>query len=249
MSDSESKSRNIVQKLAIVRKTVEVMRKNKKGYGYTYVSDDELLAKITGQMTRLHLSLFPAINSETLHVTPWEYVKTKTAKDGTQLTERVNEVLVQADMTWKWVNDDDPSDWVLIPWAMTGQQSDSSQAFGSGLTYSRRYFLLHFFGVSTVDDDPDNWRSKQRQAEEEQDAATAKEIVDQVHTFVTAHLADHPDDRDAVSEIVKKYAREKNKPSNNYYAIKNPQLAGKLLLELRAKFDPGFTPPDGKATD
>jgi hypothetical protein len=41
---------NIYQKLAKVRKQVEVVQKNKSGYGYKYVTDDELLAKITGVM-------------------------------------------------------------------------------------------------------------------------------------------------------------------------------------------------------
>lgn len=39
---------NIYQKLAKIRKQVEVIQRNKKGYGYTYVSEDEILAKISG---------------------------------------------------------------------------------------------------------------------------------------------------------------------------------------------------------
>lgn len=41
---------NIYQKLAKIRKQVEVIQRNKKGYGYTYVSEDEILAKISGFM-------------------------------------------------------------------------------------------------------------------------------------------------------------------------------------------------------
>lgn len=36
---------NIYQKLARIRKQVEVIQKNKSGYGYKYVSEDEILAK------------------------------------------------------------------------------------------------------------------------------------------------------------------------------------------------------------
>ena len=53
---------------------------------------------------------------------------------------------------------------IVVPWGLVGQQADASQSFGSGLTYTYRCFLLKYFGVSTVDDDPDNWRSKQREA-------------------------------------------------------------------------------------
>ena len=43
---AEQAQLNIYQKLAKIREQVEVMRKNKSGYGYTYVSEDEILAKI-----------------------------------------------------------------------------------------------------------------------------------------------------------------------------------------------------------
>ena len=37
---------NIYQKLAKIRKQVEVIQKNKSGYNYKYVSEDEILARI-----------------------------------------------------------------------------------------------------------------------------------------------------------------------------------------------------------
>ena len=44
---------NLYQKLAKIRKQVEVVQKNKSGYGYKYVTDDELLAKITVGIRKL----------------------------------------------------------------------------------------------------------------------------------------------------------------------------------------------------
>ena len=38
---------NLYQKLAKIRKQVEVIRKNKKGFNYSYVSDDEILARVS----------------------------------------------------------------------------------------------------------------------------------------------------------------------------------------------------------
>ena len=52
---------NIYQKLAKIRKQVEVIQRNKKGYGYTYVSEDEILAKISGFMDKYNLSLIPSV--------------------------------------------------------------------------------------------------------------------------------------------------------------------------------------------
>ena len=65
---------NIYQKLAKVRKQVEVIRKNKSGYGYKYVTEDEILAKISVFMDKYHLSLVPSIQSGTTRVEPYTYV-------------------------------------------------------------------------------------------------------------------------------------------------------------------------------
>ena len=145
---------NIYQKLAKVRKQVEVIRKNKSGYGYKYVTEDEILAKISVFMDKYHLSLVPSIQSGTTRVEPYTYKKTKTTGKGEFYEENNNEILVSADMTWSWVNNDNPEERIDVSWALVGQQGDASQAFGSGLTYSSRYFLLKYFNIATPDDDP-----------------------------------------------------------------------------------------------
>ena len=157
---------NLYQKLAKIRKQVEVVQKNKSGYGYKYVTDDELLAKITVGMDKYGVSLVPNIVPGTLKVEPYTYKKTKREKqkDGNYATyeETVNEFTAVCDMSYVWVNNDNPEETVTVSWSMVGQQSDASQCLGSGLTYSMRYFLLKYFNVATPDDDPDNWRSKQK---------------------------------------------------------------------------------------
>lgn len=155
---------NIYQKLAKIREMVEVMQRNASGYGYKYVADTDLLAKISVGMKEHHVSLIPQIVPGTTVVDKYEYTKTKNGK-----TEPVYEILTKAEMLFTWINDDQPEEKIEIPWVLVGQQSDGSQAFGSGLTYSYRYFLLKYFGVATPNDDPDNWRSKQREAEDEID--------------------------------------------------------------------------------
>ena len=99
---------NIYQKLAKIRKQVEVIRKNKEGYGYKYVTDDEILAKLTGLMEKYGISLIPNITPQTLEVVPYTYhkLKSKKGKDGATETtdEIVNEIRVNADMTYVWIN-------------------------------------------------------------------------------------------------------------------------------------------------
>ena len=64
---------NIYQKLAKIRKNAEVIQKNKAGYGYKYVTDDELLAKITCFMDKYGVSLIPSVTSGTMSVEPYTY--------------------------------------------------------------------------------------------------------------------------------------------------------------------------------
>ena len=77
---AEQEQLNIYQKLAKIRKQVEVIQKNKRGYGYTYVSEEEILAKITVFMDKYHLSLVPGIVGGTTKVEPYPYKKTKTTR-------------------------------------------------------------------------------------------------------------------------------------------------------------------------
>ena len=224
---------NIYQKLAKIRKPVEVLQKNKSGYGYKYVTEDLILAKITGLMEKLGVSLIPNIIRGSTVVAPYHYVKSKTTKAGDPMDVHVNEILVSADMEWHWVNDADPSDRIIVPWTLVGQQEDASQAFGSGLSYSSRYFMLKYFNVATSDDDPDAWRSMQKEAQETENREIAKAIVENIHTLVTDHIEKRPEDRQAIYDMTKKYARDsKGKPSINYTTITDPAAAGKLLQEL-----------------
>ena len=89
---------NIYQKLARIRKQVEVIQKNKSGYGYKYVSEDEILAKISVFMDKYGLSLIPNIKQGSTIVSPYTYKKTKTTGKGDIYEENNNEVLVSADI-------------------------------------------------------------------------------------------------------------------------------------------------------
>lgn len=227
---------NIYQKLAKIRKPVEIMKKNRKGYGYTYVDEEAILAKITGLMEKLGVSLIPNIVPGTGTVEPYHYVKTKAAKDGTIYEEHVNEVIVHADMQWHWVNNDNPDDRVTVPWFTVGSQADASQAFGSGLTYSSRYFLLKYFNVATSDDDPDNWRTRQREAEKEEDKLLAARIIEQVHAYVTNYISTHADDKPRVIDLTKKYVKENGKASANYFVVEDPVVASTLFEAIKKEF-------------
>lgn len=231
MKQNDKSQENLYQKLAKIRKQVEVIQKNKSGYGYKYVTEDEILAKITVFMDKYHISLVPNIDHGTAQVSPYTYKKTKTTKAGQIYEETNNEILVSADMTWKWVNNDEPTEYISVPWVLVGQQADASQAFGSGLTYAARYFLLKYFNIATPDDDPDSFRSKQKTAELEEDKMIAEQIVSTLDGYIRGYLASHQDDKEAVKTLVTKYVK-----SGDYKKITESALAAKLLEDFKSTF-------------
>ena len=231
MAEKQQGNLNIYQKLANIRKSVEVVQKNKSGYGYKYVTEDELLAKISVGMEKFGLLLMPKIIPGTSVVSPYTYPKTKVTKDGKTYEEHVNEILVQSEMEWTWL-DTTNGDTVVVPWVLFGQQSDASQAFGSGLTYSSRYFLLKFFNVATPESDPDDFRSKQKATEAESDKLIASQIINTVDELVRDYCVTHPDDKENVKTLCSKYVKD-----GNYSKITESRLAAKLLNDFKTTFN------------
>lgn len=222
---------NIYQRLAKIRKQVEVVKKDKSGYNYKYVSDDELMARISGLMDKYSLMLIPKIVPETTAVEPYSTKKTRTTRDGKVYEENVNEILVSADMVFEWVDVDNPEERVKVPWALVGHQDDASQSLGSGLTYCTRYFLLKFFNVATPEDDPDKWRSKQKAAAEAEEKMIVKEIIDKFDTDVRAYLAANPKDAEPVKAMISKYVK-----GGDYFKVAESALAAKMAQEFMDTF-------------
>lgn len=135
---------NVFEKFVEVRKVAEGFTKDTKGYGYKYVSGDQILSKIKDKMNELKLVLVPIIKESTCN--PFEHE----GKNG-----QIVDFIVSGQMEYHWVNAEDPDDKIVVPWAMYGMQTDPSKGFGSALTYAERYFYLKSFGVPTDGDDPD----------------------------------------------------------------------------------------------
>ena len=223
---------NLYQKLSKIRRSVEVLEKDKAGFNYRYVTDALILSKITGLMDTLHVSLIPSVKPGTMQITPYAYVKTKINKRTNEAYDEKNaEVLTQAEMLYTWVNDDNPEERIEVPWIMVGQQEDASQSFGSGLTYTYRYFLLKYFGISTVEDDPDNWRSRQKEATEAEGKEIAAKAIADLDVIVRQYLADNPDQKDDVGKFMARYVK-----GGNYMKIVEPVMATKLLNDFRAAY-------------
>lgn len=222
---------NLVQKLAKIRAISDAVSKDKRGYNYKYADITSILAKVTAGMKKYNVSLMPGIVPGTADVQQSTIVNTKFDKTGKPYEQTSTEMLVKADMVFKWVNDDDPNDYIDVPWVVTGSQSDPSQALGSGLTYCTRYFLCNFFLIAQPETDVDEYRSKQKEAEKSEDKAIAEDIIGEFDKVVRQFLSDNPDQSDEVKKFISKYAK-----GGNYFAIKEPALASNLLSSFNEKF-------------
>lgn len=212
---------SLIEKLAKIRRMTEFQEKTKKGFNYTYVPDHQILAQITAGLYKHKVDVYPSITPGTLQVMPIHYTKVKYDKKGTRLEEEINEILVQADMTFEWVNLEDPNDRMTTSWALVGQQSDASQAIGSALTYCMRYYMLKFFKVSTTNDDPDLLR-------QDQTDAYVKAIIEEVDGIAKTNSTD--ENRDAYVALVKSIVHDdKGSPSANYFKVRDVNEAERLL--------------------
>lgn len=222
---------NLVQKLAKIRAISDVVSKEKRGYNYTYADITTILANITAGMKKYGVSLIPSVVPGTAEVSQNVVTNTKFDKTGKAYDSTATEMLVKAEMVFKWVNDENPEEFIEVPWFVTGLQTDPSQAFGSGLTYCTRYFLCNYFQIAQSDSDVDTYRSKQKAAEESEEKAIAEEIINGFDMLVKQFLADNSDKVDEVKKFISKYAK-----NANYLAIKEPMLASKLLTDFKAKY-------------
>ena len=230
MAEKMKDELNIYQKLARIRKQVEVI--NKEGFNYKYVDDTEILARVTALMDKYHLSLIPSMIPDTFNVEVVHFIKKRYNKATKDYYDEPNmEVIVNSEMIYIWVNNDNPNERIEVPWGLVGQQADSSQAFGSGLSYSQRYFLLKYFNIATPEDDPDKWRSKQRAAEAAEERAIAEQTISYLDTNIKEYLSANPGDSNKVKKLVSKYVKD-----GNYFQITEPMLANKLLAEFQENF-------------
>ena len=162
---------NLHQKLVEIRKDIGGFTKDKKSFNYEYVSGSQVLSKIQNKMNELGVLLVPQVNSQEFKEHPY---KDKHGKDKLDF-------IVHGTMSYSWINAEDPSDKIEVPFYYTGQQDDISKAFGSGLTYSERYFVIKFFNLPTDADDPDtkdtSGRAKNKQQTPTQPSTNAPKMI------------------------------------------------------------------------
>lgn len=221
---------NLYQKLACIRKLVDIVKRDKAAFKYKYSDINEILAKVKGGMEKYGVSLIPEIQPGTSSVAVNTFVQKKADASGQTYEVATHEYLVNAEMHFVWINNDNPEEQIVVPWYVVGSQADPSQAFGSGVTYCTRYFLLSYFQIAQ-DNDVDGYISKKREATEAESREQAAEIIKTMDTSVKAYLADNPDKRPEVLSFTKRFQKD-----GNYNKITEPLLAAKMLNDFKVEF-------------
>lgn len=224
---AETQALNLYQKLAKIRTLSDVVKKEKSGYGYKYVDITAILAQITAGMKKYGVSLIPSIVPSTSNVSQNVMTNTKLDKTGKEHTTVTTEMLVSAEMTFTWVNDENPEETIVIPWLLLGAMSDVSQSFGSACSYGLRQFLTTYFQIAQTDYDIDAFRSKQKEAEAAEETAIAQAIVENIDAVVREYIGGDKSRGENVRKFMKSYVK-----GSDYLKITDPTLAAKVLEDF-----------------
>lgn len=217
---------NVHEKILRIAQMAGVLQKNKAAYNFKYTPEDEIQAKVTAGMKKFGVLLVPSIVPGSLHVEPFAYEKYNKI---TKKMETVKEIMVWGDMICRWYNTENPQDVLEAGWVFAAQKDDISQALGGALTYSNRYYLMKTLQLATVEDDPDNYRSKQRFAEE---AEREEELRDlrQAILDTAAEKIKAGADKEAVYQIIADHNNGRKNPNT----IKAADIARLVLEKIEA---------------
>lgn len=225
-----SESLNLYQKLARVRKLVDIVKKDKDGYKFKYSDINEILAKVKAGMEKYGVTLIPQVKQGTSEIITNTFITKKPDRNGSMYDVANVEYLFKAEMEFVWVNDENPEERIVVPWYVVGSQADPSQAYGSGVTYCTRYFLLSYFQISQ-DNDADKYISEKRAALASEEKEAARVITEALKAEVFAFLEKNPERRDEMKPFFSAYAKD-----GNYLSIREPALAEKAKKDFEAKY-------------
>ncbi|KKQ08165.1 MAG: ERF superfamily [Candidatus Pacebacteria bacterium GW2011_GWF1_36_5] len=138
---------NIYQKLIEVRKVAPYLKKENKSFQYSYVSSSQVLIALKEKMDDLGLLLIPSVESARYA----DILHGKNSKGNETV-----EILTELDMTFTWVNADNPEEKISVKWYGQGIDTTGEKGVGKALTYAEKYFMLKFFNIPTDKDDPDS---------------------------------------------------------------------------------------------
>lgn len=247
MANENYATLNLHQKILKIADAAGVLQKTKNGYNYKYVPEEEIQAKVTANMQKYGVMLYHYVRPGSLKIIPYTYQKydKKVGKDIS-----VSEIIVHADTVYLWVNTDNPEEKMEIPWVIIGQMEDASQAFGAAETYCNRYFLMKSLQLATTEADPDNYRSKQKEAEnydtdkeQKKNQEALKAAVQELIDF-GSQLIKSGTKKEEMMAIVGKYNNGNQNPSS----IKSFEICAAVMNEFKKMMPESAKPSSPKTT-
>ena len=171
---------NIYQKLLAVKRAVPYLKKDKRGFNYTYVTPSQLFATINPVLNDIGLLLVTNVVGSTSYLI--NTGKTDKAKA---------EWKYDLDFIFDWI-DTETGEKISIPWKASGVNGED-KGLGSALTYAERYFILKQFNIPTDDDDPDSFQRKHLSHEELMalDKAEADQKAREVEQYIQKVESSH----------------------------------------------------------
>jgi hypothetical protein len=150
---------NIYQKLVDVRKAVPYLQKDammtQGQSGYKYNSSSQVIGAVRKKLDELNLLLITKIIDKRVHMDTIEFIDEKTKRP-----KRTTTFFTELDLMMVWVDCDDPSTTIEIPWYGQGIDTAGEKGVGKALTYAEKTFLLKEFNIATDQMDPDNFQER-----------------------------------------------------------------------------------------
>ncbi|OXM84002.1 ERF family protein [Paenibacillus rigui] len=148
---------NIYQKLIEVRKSVPYLQKDSQmtsGQSYKYNSSSQVIGAVRKEMDEKNLLLITKIMDKRVHMDTVEN------KDNTGKVKRTTTFFTELDLMMVWVNGDEPTETVEVPWYGQGIDTAGEKGVGKALTYAEKTFLLKEFNIATDQMDVDAFQDK-----------------------------------------------------------------------------------------
>ena len=153
---------NVYKKLLLVKQKVDYIKKDAKGFNYTYASPSAVFGQVNPVLNEVGLILITnVIDSKS-----YEIITGKGEKEKREWKFDLNFI-------FDWV-DVETGQKLSIPWSASGCNGED-KGLGSALTYAERYFILKQFNIPTDSDDPDAFQNKHMTPEEKKAAEKIKQ--------------------------------------------------------------------------
>jgi len=229
----ENQKQSLHYKLWKIGEMCDVLVKDAAAFNYKYVKEADVLAKTKAGFQKYGVNLYTEIVPGTMTVTPYTYERYDSKL---KVNKPINEFIVEAQLLYTFINVEDPTDKLEVPFTMVASMEDPSLAMGAALSYSSRYFLLKFFKIPTLDDDPEQYRSKQKEAETYEEQKEARTLEEELKKMVDEIVAKG-------TELIKKGFKKEdimdavgkhNNGNQNPSSIRTKEICAAVMEEFEA---------------